>query len=144
MNVAYKYIIKEFMTIADQGDELMKLRQEEFKQIIKDNQLNVKREECVWDVLLKWVDEDPENRKNDLLFLLPKVRFGLMDSKYFIDNVMIVTLYFSFLHDRRSGNFFVYTKILLTVSVKTILKLKICIFCVKLHHISTYIFKIGK
>ncbi|KAL5236684.1 hypothetical protein ACI65C_004094 [Semiaphis heraclei] len=87
MNVAYKYIIKEFMTIAEQGDELMKLRQEEFKQIIKDNQLNVKREECVWDVLLKWVDEDPENRKNDLLFLLPKVRFGLMDSKYFIDNV---------------------------------------------------------
>jgi len=78
------------MTIAEQGDELMKLRQEEFKQIIKDNQLNVKREECVWDVLLKWVDKDPENRKNDLLFLLPKVRFGLMDSKYFIKNVMTI------------------------------------------------------
>lgn len=137
MNVAYKYIIKEFMTIAEQGDELMKLRQEEFKQIIKDNQLNVKREECVWDVLLKWVDEDPENRKNDLLFLLPKVRFGLMDSKYFIDNVMIVIFYFSFLHNRRSDNFFVYNKILLTVSVKTILKLKMCVLCVKLYHIST-------
>jgi len=89
-NAAYKYIIKEFMTIAEQGDELMKLRQEEFKQIIKDNQLNVKREEFVWDVLLKWVDKDPENRKNDLLFLLPKVRFGLMDSKYFIENVKII------------------------------------------------------
>lgn len=77
------------MTIAEQGDELMKLRKEEFKVIIEDNQLNVKREECVWDVLLKWVDKDPENRKNDLLFLLPKVRFGLMDSKYFIENVII-------------------------------------------------------
>lgn len=88
-NAAYKYIIKEFVTIAEQGDELMKLQQEEFKLIIEHNQLNVKREECVWDVLLKWVDQDPENRKNDLLFLLPKVRFGLMDSKYFIENVMI-------------------------------------------------------
>jgi len=95
-NAAYKYIIKEFMNIAEQGDELMKLRQEEFKQIIKDNQLNVKREEYVWDVLLKWVDKDPENRKNDLLFLLPKVRFGLMDSKYFIDNVIILIICFTF------------------------------------------------
>ncbi|XP_025197475.1 kelch-like protein 10 [Melanaphis sacchari] len=86
-NAAYKYIIKEFMTIFEQGDELMKLRQEEFNLIIEDNQLNVKREEFVWDVVLKWVDRDPENRKNDLLFLLPKVRFGLMDSKYFIENV---------------------------------------------------------
>ena len=77
------------MTIAEQGDELMKLRKEEFRIIIEDNQLNVKREECVWDVLLKWVDIDPKNRKNDLLFLLPKVRFGLMDSKYFIENVNI-------------------------------------------------------
>lgn len=88
-NAAYNYITKEFMTIAEHGDELMKLRQDEFKQIIEDNQLNVKREEFVWDVLLKWVDKDPINRKRDMLFLLPKVRFGLMDSKYFIDNVMI-------------------------------------------------------
>lgn len=95
-NAAYKYIVKEFMTIAEQGDELMKLRKEEFRLIIEENQLNVKREEYVWDVLLKWVDKDPENRKNDLLFLLPKVRFGLMDSKYFIENViitLIVTVY---------------------------------------------------
>lgn len=90
-NAAYKYITKEFMAIAEQGDELMKLQKEEFKQIIEDNQLNVKREEFVWDVLLKWVDKDPMDRKNDMLLLLPKVRFGLMDSKYFIDNVMIVS-----------------------------------------------------
>lgn len=78
------------MTIAEQGKELMKLTKEEFKKIIEDNQLNLKREECVWDVLLKWVDEDPENRKDDLVYLLPKVRFGLMDSKYFIENVIIL------------------------------------------------------
>lgn len=87
---AYRYIIKEFMTIAEQGNELMKLTKEEFKKIIEDNQLNLKREECVWDVLLKWVDEDPENRKDDLVYLVPKVRFGLMDSKYFIENVIIL------------------------------------------------------
>ncbi|VVC41496.1 BTB/POZ domain,SKP1/BTB/POZ domain,BTB/Kelch-associated [Cinara cedri] len=87
-DAAFRYIVKEFMTVAEQGDELMNLTQGEFKRIIEDSQLNVKREEFVWDVLLQWVDMDPENRKNDLVHLLPMVRFGLMDSKYFIDNVI--------------------------------------------------------
>lgn len=89
-NAAYRYIVKEFMTIAEQSNELMKLTWEEFRRIIEDSQLNVKREECVWDVLLQWVDEDPDNRKTDLVHLLPMVRFGLMDSKYFIDHVIYV------------------------------------------------------
>lgn len=75
------------MTIAEQGDELMKLSKEEFKKIIEMNQLNVKREELVWDVIVKWIDYHPVREKADLLFLLPKVRFGLMDSKYFLENV---------------------------------------------------------
>lgn len=90
MEAAYKYIIKEFTIIAEQGNELMKLTRNEFRQIIEDNQLNVKREEDVWDVLMQWVDTDPKKRKNDLVFLLPKVRFGLMDSKYFIENVITI------------------------------------------------------
>lgn len=93
---AFKFIVREFTTIAEQGDELKKLKQEEFKKIIEDSRLNVKREETVWDILLKWVDGDPENRKHDLMFLFPKVRFGLMDSKYFIDNVIIHILVFYF------------------------------------------------
>lgn len=88
-NVAYNYIIKEFMVISEFGDQLMNLTRDEFKKIIEDNKLNVKHEESVWDILVKWVDKDPENRKNDLVSLLPCVRFGLMDSKYFIDNVTI-------------------------------------------------------
>lgn len=90
MKEAYKYIVKEFTIIAEQGDELTKLTQNELRKIIEDNQLNVKREESVWDVLIRWVDVNPKTRKNDLVFLLPKVRFGLMDSKYFIENVIII------------------------------------------------------
>lgn len=77
------------MTIAEQSNELMKLTRDEFRKIIDDNQLNVKREESVWDVLVKWVDVDSEKRRDDLAFLLAKVRFGLMDSKFFIENVTI-------------------------------------------------------
>lgn len=84
------------MNIAEQSvDELMKLKHEEFRRIIEDNRLNVKCEECVWDVLLKWVVRDPENRKNDLAKLLPKVRFGLMESKYFIENVIVIFCHFA-------------------------------------------------
>lgn len=91
---AYKYIVKEFTTIAEQSNELMQLRPEEFREIIEDNQLNVKQEEQVWDIILKWVDIDPENRKNDIVTLVSKVRFGLMDSKYFIENVYIYNNYY--------------------------------------------------
>lgn len=90
--MAYKYIIKEFASIAEFCDELTKLTRDELKSIIDDNQLNVKQEEYVWDILVKWVDQDPEERKDDLVVLLPSVRFGLMDSKYFIDNVTIASL----------------------------------------------------
>lgn len=93
VEAAYKYIVREFMTIAENSDELMKLKLEELKLVIGDNQLNVKREEFVWDVLLKWVDNDPENRTTQLVQLMPKVRFGLMDSKYFIDNVSITHVF---------------------------------------------------
>lgn len=88
-NAAHKYIVKEFTKIAEESNELMKLTRNEFKKIIDDNQLNVKREENVWEVLIKWVDTDPEKRKDDFLLLVPKVRFGLMDSKFFIENVNI-------------------------------------------------------
>lgn len=90
---AYKYIVKEFMTITENSDELMKLELEELKLIIGDNQLNVKSEEFVWDVLLKWIDSDPENRIAQVVFLMPKVRFGLMDPNYFIENVSITHVF---------------------------------------------------
>lgn len=89
IEAAYNYIVKHFMIISEQGNELMKLRREELKKIIENDKLNVKCEELVWDVIVKWVDYHPVRQKSDLLFLLPKVRFGLMDFKYFIDNVSL-------------------------------------------------------
>lgn len=77
----------------------MKLKQRELEKIIRDEQLNVKYEEDVWDVLMKWVDKDPENRKDDIESLLPNIRFGLMDYDYFIYNVII---YFSHRNDNLS------------------------------------------
>lgn len=85
---AYNYIVKYFMVIAQEDDnELMKLSKEDFRRILKNDQLNVKREEFVWEVILKWVNHFPVRQKSDLVYLLPSVRFGLMESKYFIDNV---------------------------------------------------------
>lgn len=89
------------MVIAEQGNELMKLKKEEFQTILKNNHLNVKREEYVWDVLLKWICNDPENRIGDLEFLWPEVRFGLMDFKYFIDKVINTYTFIVFLQKLR-------------------------------------------
>lgn len=89
VEMANKFITKYFMTIMEEGDELLKLEKEEFKTIIENNHLNVNREELVWDVILKWIDYHPERRKFDVVFLMPAVRFGLMDTRYFIDNVSL-------------------------------------------------------
>lgn len=69
---SYKYIVKNFMTIAKLSDELMKLRQDEFKQIIGDDQLNIKHEENVREIIVKWADKDPENRKDEIASQLLK------------------------------------------------------------------------
>lgn len=95
--MAYKYIVKEFMTVSELGIELTKLTWKEFKRILDDNHLNVKYEEYVWNILMEWVDEDPENRRNELVNLLPSVRFGLMDFNYFINNVIL-------LHNNNNNN----------------------------------------
>jgi len=71
----------------------MKLGREELRQIVGDEQLNVRYEEDVWEMIMEWVDTDPENRKNDLAFLLPEIRFGLMDYDYFTYNVITYDSY---------------------------------------------------
>lgn len=77
------------MTIGEQGDQLVKLTSRDFSEILDDNKLNVKQEEYAWDFLLKWVDQDPKNRVNDIALMMPSIRFGLMDSKYFIETVRV-------------------------------------------------------
>lgn len=51
---AWRYIMKNFAQIATQSEEILELPLEELKQIINDDELNVKSEEIVWEAILRW------------------------------------------------------------------------------------------
>lgn len=93
---AYGYIVKNFVTLAENCDGLLDLGHEQLGTIIGHEQLNARYEEAVWEFVVKWIDRDPENREDRLVSLLPNIRFGLMDFDYFSYCVTIrFPLYFS-------------------------------------------------
>jgi kelch-like protein 10 len=81
------FLMRNFVHISQQSDELLELPPEELKAIIGADELNVKSEEVVWDVVLRWINHDRENRKGNIVELIKKVRLGLLDPKFVLENV---------------------------------------------------------
>jgi hypothetical protein len=61
---------------------------EELKAIIRADELNVMSEEIEWDGVLRWINYDKENRKGNIVGIIKKVRLGLLDRKFIVENVM--------------------------------------------------------
>lgn len=53
----------------------------DFYDIISDDELNTREEDHVWKLCIKWIDQDPENRKQHVARLMQGVRLGLMTPK---------------------------------------------------------------
>jgi kelch-like protein 10 len=66
----------------------LELPLEELKAIIGADELNVKSEKVVWDGVLRWINHDKENRKGNIVELIKKVRLGLLDPKFVLENVI--------------------------------------------------------
>jgi kelch-like protein 10 len=79
--------IRNFMEASEQIDELLELPPEELEAILGKDELNVKNEEVVWDYVLRWINHDEENRKGYIVELMKKVRLGLLDPKFVLENV---------------------------------------------------------
>ncbi|XP_053573803.1 kelch-like protein 10 [Bombina bombina] len=84
---AQTYILQNFTDIVKASDEFLELSLMEFSNIIEQDELNVKKEDAVFDAIVKWIGHDQESRKNCISFLLTKVRFGLMHADFFMNNV---------------------------------------------------------
>jgi kelch-like protein 10 len=48
----------------------------------------VRHEGIVWECVLRWIEHDPVNRKGHIVELMKNIRMGLMDTSYFLVNVM--------------------------------------------------------
>jgi kelch-like protein 10 len=81
------FVMRNFVEVSQQSDELLELPPEELEAIIGADDLNVKSEEVVWVSVLQWINRDKENRIGNIVELMKKVRWGLLDQRFVLENV---------------------------------------------------------
>ncbi|XP_074659238.1 kelch-like protein 10 [Tubulanus polymorphus] len=84
---ADNYLMQNFVDVATKSDELMSLQLSEFTEIMSCDELNVKNEEAVFETVIKWIDHDPDSRKECIIDLLKVVRMGLLNTQFFVEKV---------------------------------------------------------
>ncbi|XP_040214883.1 kelch-like protein 10 [Rana temporaria] len=84
----HAYILHHFHEITTTSEELLELSLTEFEDLIKKDELNVKREEAIFETIIKWIEHHPTQRRQHITTLLPKVRMALIHPMYLINNVM--------------------------------------------------------
>ncbi|XP_018899627.2 kelch-like protein 10 isoform X1 [Bemisia tabaci] len=84
---AHRFVMRNFVAMAQQSEELLYVSLEELRAIIGADELNVKSEEAVWECVLRWINHDAQKRKNFIVPLLKNIRLGLLDTQFFLENV---------------------------------------------------------
>ncbi|KZC09505.1 Kelch-like protein 10 [Dufourea novaeangliae] len=83
-----KYIRHHFKRILQESQEFKEVTGEELEAILRDDELNVKNEEIVFEAVKAWVEHNPEERRPCLPRLLRCVRYGLMSYHFFTNNIL--------------------------------------------------------
>lgn len=86
-NEAEIYLLRHFPEVAVESQEILNISLDDFKCITNHDELNVKSEETVWEAVLRWIDFDPENRKQHIVTLMQTIRLGLLETQYFLEKV---------------------------------------------------------
>ena len=81
--------MQNFYEVSLKSNELLCLNIDQLIEILSTDDLNVKNEEIVFDTILRWINHDPENRKQHTTELLKCVRLGLLSTQYFVEKVKV-------------------------------------------------------
>ncbi|XP_061402054.1 kelch-like protein 10 [Musca vetustissima] len=84
---ARNYLLRHFIEVASKNRDLLQMNLKDFYDVINDDELNTREEDNVWKLCIKWIDHDPENRKQHVAQLMQGVRLGLMTPKCFMEEV---------------------------------------------------------
>lgn len=68
------FILRHFEEVLLVSEEFLELSLEQLKEITDKDELNVKQEKVVFEAVLRWISHAPENRRQHIAVLLPKVR----------------------------------------------------------------------
>lgn len=83
-----KYIRHHFKRILQESPEFKELTSKELEAILRDDELNVKNEEIVFEAVKTWLEHNVDERRPYLPRLLKCVRYGLMSYNFFTNNVL--------------------------------------------------------
>ncbi|XP_031627271.1 kelch-like protein 10 [Contarinia nasturtii] len=83
-----EYILRNFIEIFQSNDVVLNLSVEDLVDILKDDALNTKTEEPIWELCLRWIEFDEKNRPQYVPQLLACIRLGLMNKAYFEQRVL--------------------------------------------------------
>ncbi|XP_026100871.1 kelch-like protein 10 isoform X2 [Carassius auratus] len=81
------YVLQHFEEVLRVSEEFLELPLGHLEELIAQDELNVKKEEVVFEAILRWIGHAPENRRKHIALLLSKVRMGLMSPEYFMNDV---------------------------------------------------------
>ena len=81
--------MRNFCTISQKSVEMLNLNVGEMVELLSADDLNAKNEEHVFETAIRWIDHDPENRKQNITELLKSVRLGLLTTQYFVEKVKV-------------------------------------------------------
>ncbi|XP_054262535.1 kelch-like protein 10 isoform X2 [Macrosteles quadrilineatus] len=84
---AQMFLHKNFPQVAESSQEILSLPLDELVPILDSDLLNVRNENIVWKLVIRWVDHDKDSRIPHLVALLKCIRLGLMDVQYFLEEV---------------------------------------------------------
>ncbi|XP_070854399.1 kelch-like protein 10 isoform X2 [Drosophila suzukii] len=84
---ARTYTLRYFTEVASRNTDILDMNVKDFYSIINDDELNTREEDLVWKLCVKWIDRNPESRKQHVAHLMTGVRLGLMTPKCFMEEV---------------------------------------------------------
>ncbi|XP_071395885.1 kelch-like protein 10 [Centroberyx affinis] len=84
---AYLFILHHFEEMLHVSEEYLDLPLQQLAGIIQKDQLNVKQESTVFDVVVRWIAHLPEKRSGHISVLLPMVRLASLTADYFLNSV---------------------------------------------------------
>ncbi|ROL48890.1 Kelch-like protein 10 [Anabarilius grahami] len=81
------FTLQHFEEVQQVSEEFLELSLEHLDEMISWDELNVRKEEVVFEAIIRWINHAPENRREHIAVLLPKVRMGLMSPDFFMNNL---------------------------------------------------------
>ncbi|XP_053680705.1 kelch-like protein 10 [Anopheles nili] len=87
---ARMFILRNFPKLAQASsseNELLRLEVDDICELLADDLLNVREEDIVWEFILRWIELDPARRSKYIQRLMKTVRFGLLNTEYFLEKI---------------------------------------------------------